>query len=970
MKKLVSLAAAVAFSASALIGVGAAQNELFWDTGTSYDPLDYVGEGEVIPRDHTDMPTRNRVVIYMDPSGEVNQYNGGKPFTIDFVGLYGTSRMRGGAVNTEFPQWPGSGGLKLLEYYTGMVVYEDEKSTNQAVTVPPESVVLPFSGSMLQGEDLEIRTANVFNIPIPDQIGPIVAVTIGTGGERDLKIDKMLVDGRIFSFQNADGPKYFRMSTHPYLVGYNGEASDLARPADVGLTLTNLIAEYGATGQVFVPTRRMSSAQSAKYPGRVLYRGPTMASETKTVRVRIQLGDVTLRRGKEAKVPTVSVQLVSTNGDRSAKVTAAGPSVFRQRFAEISVPGDFAIEKVNVSLPQNESRAVVEQVGLTVQEGIEAETVYQDRVELTSARRSADIKRFGEGSNFRIADLERTDARDRLRQQSTGEMIGSLAKTPDETAALNRVLTARQLVLSRYTFEEWFSAVNAGTLEATLNGHDLMTDLDNLFSNRQDDPVSAAWKGGLRARLEKLINDRALSMSLLERIERFSNLHYQILESELTNAERYLDLANDKNVSVKLPGSPGGSFTTGTLASALSLMEFVPVPAASQAFASVNKIVGVVRNAETVAAVGKKASGPIEVTGTTSGASEENALKVAIGVLGERAQEEHTAVTAELETLRTLVIRDRGLLDEMARAQHALSTADLTDTRISSDSGIRSVLSEASTDQIDYTLKDYGRFAEQSRRLNREQLLRQLLPVRGIVYAKRVGGSATSLSVMTNLDAFQPLPSNSGKPRPGSVKGDVLARSYTRVVFYQDFLGRGLVSQPRGTYLTAWEHDWRFAIGSPEDGEPAVASEQSFDGRSTWDYITEALSGRDVFFLMATDAPDRFFMKPRTGFSDCTDGADSYSDNFEGWVCLEDDDHPLTVVAVPTFLDPQLASKVRTVPIGGNSLCDMENAGSSKYCGKASATIDPKTGKFSLEMTLLKDAPTPVPGGWEVFYDQ
>jgi hypothetical protein len=156
------------------------------------------------------IPTRNKVLIYndlMQPSnGLFNVY---KQLQITFVGLYNTSQP-----------------FKLDDYYLGQVWFDQTGISH--VLLPPYAA--RYSGTSISpnvsGASWKKGAIDVLSIPIPPELGPIVAVYIDLttpGNAISWDIDRVVVDGRTFSFANAFGSIAKRYSAHFVLGGSNGD---------------------------------------------------------------------------------------------------------------------------------------------------------------------------------------------------------------------------------------------------------------------------------------------------------------------------------------------------------------------------------------------------------------------------------------------------------------------------------------------------------------------------------------------------------------------------------------------------------------------------------------------------------------------------------------------------------------------------------------------------------------------------
>ena len=255
----------------------------------------------------------------------------------------------------------------------------------------PHNECCPYSGSTLPNMRetgyWEQGSVDIHDIPIPPRLGPIIAVIIDTPGKYIWKIDKVVIDGRSFLFDNTSRKMFTRFSTHFVLGGHRGEWP-LERPIHFSSTITTLqLGHAPNSNTIYLPVGLFKDPVKSHYRDGELFTEPTRPDHEKTVTVRLDFNTKSKNLPRVLQYnnvigPKLNVQLVNPEGKTSETKKTKGPLIFDQRYVSFKVPGNFEIDHIKVSLPDDIKSAHVGEVGVIIEEGLAGETIFQGNVTL------------------------------------------------------------------------------------------------------------------------------------------------------------------------------------------------------------------------------------------------------------------------------------------------------------------------------------------------------------------------------------------------------------------------------------------------------------------------------------------------------------------------------------------------------------------------------------------------------------
>lgn len=800
---------------------------LFWDD-TAWKKTDYVGKDASVPSRLTDIPTRNRVLIYNAPDQATQPYGeAAKHFTIQFIGLKGES-----------PQF------KLIDYYRGQVFYSGPDEDVSIPLVVP--TVLPYSGG--QWDD-DIHTGvDVHAIPIPPDIGPVVGILIETAGTRVWKIDKVVADGRTFSFDKAHAPMYTRFSTtYPY-GALNGDFQ--TRNVMLSAAMENATRQYADGGGIFLTSSLFETERPPT--GRnplALYDGPRDRDDKKTITVRLRFGSIPVRQGApvggtgtNGGEQAVYVMLRGRNGESAEKLTT-GPIIFRDRFVSFSVAGDFDLKDIRLRRPSNVQKVVVEEAGVVVEEGFDSEYVFQDEATLEAGVRDTDVlTRFGkERPSFTLARLSEKEARLALLQRSDEDVFYALTDTPARRAAMTVFFDNQPKVDSKRSFTYWFLSEDDYSTDA----YSILRDADPLFASPEHAAHAGEWMY-LRAKLKHMIDMRKLSLQYLETLRQQASLHWDAFSQEFIDADKLLNLGAATTIDLPTGRPSDGDAVMATLFGTFGPLSVTPVY--GPAFGALEQGLKVIGAAQAIAGT----TSPDAVNKELDNVGSSNELSVALVAINDDFRRQQAALLAGIDDLRSYIVRDPGLLEDASDRYHEYSVER---TRIQRENQEKRL-----TGGPDADVKGLDQvYLEAARQQIRARLLSMLLPIRGVLY-----GQPAATRGNTCFPPGETWPSEDFVPRgtgcyAGSPADDVLAYSAYRV--YTVYGSRDRRIEPQF-------HAWRLALGDGRNETPlvmtSVTKPADIEGgyTSAWGYVRSVYSPNEVFNLIAfSPRPERFVIE-------------------------------------------------------------------------------------------------------------
>ncbi len=804
-------------------------------------------QNQNIPETDLDFSTRNRVLLYIGDGQPYNSFfNVARRFQIRFVGLNGTS-----------PRYT------LVDHYQGQVYFE-ERNREWGFLEPPYAT--PFSA----GCNPNFRSCtggtqhvDVLNIPIPSDIGPIVGVVLdGPGGA--WMIDRLVVDGRTFRMDQAQGPMGIRYSTHFVLGGTNGPYQK-TWPQGMNARAEQARVAYGSGRSV------LASEQADDLTSKI-------------ITLRVALNDISYTEGGDALAPELYLTLQSSTGQTFGG-RLRGPMVRDQRWVSINVPRDFELFDLQVDLASSSRDAWVREIGLVVEEELAPEVLFQGSGRLAEGSSSLRFARY----QFAYADLADSAKVGTLRARTNEDVFGALTRNPNDRAALSR-FRASVRVLSRFTFDEWF----LGTSDAPVSVTDLLRQGDALFTDAS--AVSEAWHFQVRRAVKKAMDDRTLAMEFVERLEAMATRLDRVARDELAAAKNYLDLDTDVDVAVTVPATAPDPFTV-SMGIAMTALEVVPVITASpQSVVVVQALMAGIAAATTgVAATG---DGETEVGRATVAADQSrNQQTIAFGSATLDFGADYDRTMQGFERMRALVVRDMGLLHQMAEFE-----ANYARRLASSTGGMVAPVDAA--------------FRREAQRAVRATILRTFLPIRGVLVGEPAGGFMVPYSLLARtpgealhldgeVDIGYGSPGERYQARDG-VSGDSVLAYSAYVVHTRGSDGTIGIADYAVPVLKAQR--WKLGIGSPPRTPVILAQQRRQDGSTLWDYVTEALHPIEVFNLLA-------YNEAKLVTYDVVYACDT--DDPAGWRCLDEGSGKERYTVIPARRSALDQPGVRTMTVAG-----------------------------------------------------
>jgi hypothetical protein len=810
------------------------------------------------------LPTRNRVLIFDNLDQPSNQFatpdKCGNPlsqqFTITFVGLQGVSQA-----------------YTLNDYYVGQEWLEKDGTT--FTIMPPYAG--RYSGTSVSPSSpggpgvFQRGPVDLLNIPIPANIGPIIAVYVDTGGGVTWKIDKIVADGRTFSFANAAGVIKTRYSGHYVLGGGNGDYH-VSRPstweANIGVeqcayynlggagVLLPPDISFGDSGTYVLPNKTAEwvavwcTDPYIRPSWRSLYAGPTHPSFSKTVTIRLQLGSFPVGAGQNDLGPIIKVQLTGPNGAASSSENTDGSMIFSHEFVTFSVPGNFQVTGLNLTLTNGQPKAAPIQVtgaGMIVEQGVGAEVPIQDTTSLSAAVPSAAMKLYGASAIFDPSALLDPTAVADLLARSNDAIFDALAASQDQIAAINEfrnysdsnpVLTndfSTMAMPGEHLFDYWFLQSN----DESVTSDDLLTPADTHFQQSPAPPGASSWPT-VRARLQAMIDDRGNGLAYLDTLKTTAASAGTTLISEANLASLKLDLQTPIAACADLPATQDTTADFLNVANtAVGIGTLVLGPEMTE-IQNLSQIFSIATYAESVTGSGIVA-GMAPPPVCDAGANVNSLFSDTLGNLQQKIQAQIDALAQDggaIDGLRPMIVRDANVLHGFAQDQLAYEKS-LTPGAVVASDAVTQQYQAATGLEI------------------RRTLATALLPIRAVIYGQpTVLYDQNSSTGMQNITAPNPpltmlFPPAQAWPTlrdapsadvcPASVGCDDHVLAFSAALALDDY-NSGTV----GYAVRPWFHEWRVSFWEGGANPPTVLP------ADVWtNYLNDIFATDDVFALLS-----------------------------------------------------------------------------------------------------------------------
>lgn len=794
--------------------------------------------GDTYPPENDNISTRNKVLIFTNVAQEENRhYRVAKDFAIRFIGLKGDSQ-----------------DFRLLDYYQGQVWLN--KTNESVIQRPPYAI--PYSGGNFKEGRIDVH-----DIPIPASIGPIVAVAL-LPGPYEWKIDKIIADGRTFWFSDVDSKLARRYASH-FIFGR--QAGDFTqRPLALANAILAAKSTYEVRDGVRLALALFPDAQtqgsngphsSSRYPDEI-YKEPTRAGQEKIVTLRFRFNDIQVASAQRQVGPILQAQLIGVHGESMRKVTD-GPLIFNERFVSFDVPGDFDIDHIDVwlvddgkppvgkcdvnrsryCLPENDGKSAgIDEIGVIVEQGLDPELVYLDRVQLTHGGvEKASLRRFGERARIRFADLKDGNALQALRDRTPDGVLHLLARDQNEIAAINRFRSGLGREIDRYSFDQWFFTTGAKDPDPT----DILDLADPAFDNSVPQTVRDAWTGSVRAKLKKTLDERRNALKFIDRLDAAVDAQWRSFDAELYIADKYLGMGTARLTTVPPPAPSEVDFaaTFSSVLTGLAIATALGQPEISTGLYAATFVV------DTIQTIASSAPPVTDFTKQTRSEASTDQARLSVALANERLSYEkaYNRVKTGLEQLRSYVVKDPALLEELSQYQVTFTT------KIGAGGETGFTLNpELAKQYVPAQTKDI-----------RRRLLERLLPIRGVLY-----GEPTEVPKQDQRFPAGVAWKNERYGWRHNVCGNV--PECDPILAYSGFI----VEEQKGPapyvtrFFTPQFHQWVLALGSDDADEPKPAYPKIYSGAefpSTWAYVKSALAPRDVFNLLTLGKRGRLRIK-------------------------------------------------------------------------------------------------------------
>lgn len=552
--------------------------------------------------------------------------------------------------------------------------------------------------------------------------------------------------------------------------------------------------------------------------------------------------------------------------------------VLDQRWASIKVPLSFEIDTVFLSHAGGIKTIDVSEIGFIVEEELTPETRLQGRARLHEGGNDSKFSRF----QTPYAALTDSEQIERIQGQSSDTVFSALSHSSAESQALQK-FRSNTRVLGELSFDDWFLSA-----EGKVHAESVLASADALFT--ENDKVSAAWNDRVRGALKRAMDERTLALSFVDRMEKLTDRLARIAADELSAAQKFLDLETDNQADFEANKPEADVFnntmtaTMGVLSVAQSL---VPVPEVVM----VVKALGMgLKGVQTVANMTREKKG---ITGTVdiSRDQDRNRQLLAFGDAILDYGRDYDRAKVALKTLRTTVVRDIGILEQMAafEVQHL---RHVSMQNASSGDRYEEAFHTAASAKV------------------REKILRTFLPLRGVLVGESIRGVEIPFwGYQKQFDqevnfGYSSVGLRYQEREANLANDDVLAYS-AYIVQTNGHDGRVGVADYSVPVLKGQR--WRIGIGKQV---PLIASDQQRpDGRTLWDYITAAMRPIDVFNLLAyTDEK----LVIHDDVYECDDG-----DRNDGWQCFAQPDSK-RYSTVPFVGNTRVAKPMRTLTVTGD----------------------------------------------------
>lgn len=793
------------------------------------------------------LPARNRVLIYNNTDQPNNQFaNFSQDFAITFIGTGGTSIA-----------------YKMDDYYVGQAWLRTDGTAS--TSFPPYAT--RYSGT-LSATIYKHGPVDMLNVPIPANIGPIIGVYINTKVGLTWKIDKIVADGRTFSFSGSTDPLRDRYSAHYVLGGGNNAYARRPSTWDSNVAMEQCMAnQLGGTsvvlppdlfpnpGTYILPHAKIEALAKTCHdsyvrpPWKSLYSEPTLASQTKRITVRLALGGGVLVNETRDVGPPIDVQLVGPSTTSSTQQTD-GTLVFGQEFATLTVPGDFQVTGLNVTLRKGRADGKpldIVYAGMTVEEGLGPEVQIQDAASLV-LNTPVKMRLYGNSAVLDVASLKVASVVTALAGRSSDAIFHGIGANAGEMAAIDefRSYSSANFLAQRVPapstgqrFDFWFLQSNDEIITST----ELIAAAQAHF--RTGTLPQATTTGWITARpkLQLLIDNRLSALKYLDALKLLGDYSRTTLNSEVALAQ--LKLSLDTPIA-SCSGLPATQDDTGAFLSVVNAaLSIATVTPAGEAFTGLSALFGAAAYAEPLTG-GSSAAAMSPPPVCDAGANVNSLFKDTLGNLAGNLGHQLDGLYGDggaLDALRPTVVRDASLLQSFA-----LSYLDYQ-TKLSSGGGAMSATA-------------LSQFQATSGLEMRRVFATALLPIRTVIH-----GEQTNVLFDSNSSTSPPTPYTTGvsgllvsmfpPQKPWPTLQDIDAASlcssdstcpdhimaYSAAFVLDNFQPPGITSYVvRPTF-----HQWRLAFWEGGQNPPTMLPSDVWTN-----YLSDIFTTDDVFAMLSS----------------------------------------------------------------------------------------------------------------------
>jgi hypothetical protein len=195
-----------------------------------------------------------------------------------------------------------------------------------------------------------------------------------------------------------------------------------------------------------------------QYPADRLYLEPTQPAQRKTITVRFHFANYPINNAAKAAGPILDVQLAGNSGVSDHQRTDDA-LIFSEKHVSFSVPGNFDVTSITVTLVGGDAPAAISNIGVIVEEALAAEIPFQDTANLRMGG-TASLQRYGKTAKLDAAALKDPRVIVSLNGRTAADIFHAIASNQNEISAIDELRhyhsTPPNLISGNWSFDEWF----------------------------------------------------------------------------------------------------------------------------------------------------------------------------------------------------------------------------------------------------------------------------------------------------------------------------------------------------------------------------------------------------------------------------------------------------------------------------------------------------------------------------------